>query len=108
MKQLLINILGWGNMLLFSIVAIPQIIKTIKTKVVDGISIWMYYLIVIANIDAWFYAFLINQPPLLAKYTFGLVTAFIYIYLYHKYNKKDVECCSLGDKCYPPHGSLDH
>lgn len=105
MEQLAV-ILGWGNMILFSIVAIPQIIKTLKTKLVDGVSIWMYYLIVIANIDAWFYAYLINQPPLLAKYTFGLVTGIIYIIIYHKYKKKET-CCNLGDNHYPPHGSLD-
>ena len=84
----LIDILGWGNMILFSIVALPQIIKTIKTKTVDGVSIWMYYLIVIANIDAFFYALLIHQTPLLAKYTFGLITGLIYIYIYRKYTQE--------------------
>lgn len=83
-KELLIHILGWGNMLLFSLVTLPQIIKTIKTKVVDGVSIGVYYLIIIANIDAWFYAYLINQPPLIAKYTFGLISGLIYLFVYYR------------------------
>lgn len=87
-KELLINILGWGNMLLFSLVTLPQIIKTIKTKVVDGVSIGVYYLIIIANIDAWFYAYLINQPPLLAKYTFGLISGLLYLFVYYKFGTK--------------------
>ena len=90
MKEILIQFTGWVNMLLFSLVTFPQIIKTLKTKKVDGVSIWVYYLLMIANIDAWFYAFLINQNPLLIKYTFGLLTSILYLLIYYKYkeNKK--------------------
>jgi len=85
MKQMLIEITGWLNMLLFSIVTMPQIIKTFRTKVVDGVSLWSYYLLIFANIDAWIYAFLINQTPLLVKYTIGFFTALLYLFVYYKY-----------------------
>lgn len=91
MKELVIQVTGWLNMLLFSLVTFPQIYKTIKTKTVDGVSIAVYYLIVVANIDAWIYAFLINQKPLLVKYTIGLITALTYLYVYYKYGRKSGE-----------------
>lgn len=89
MKQLLIEITGWLNMLLFSIVTWPQIYKTLKTKTTAGVSIPVYYILVIANIDALIYALLINQPPLMVKYIFGLFTALIYIYVYYKYGNNN-------------------
>lgn len=90
MKDLIIQITGWLNMLLFSIVTWPQIYKTLKTKTTSGVSISVYYILVLANIDALIYALLINQPPLLFKYVFGLVTSLIYIWVYFKYGRKNV------------------
>jgi uncharacterized protein with PQ loop repeat len=87
----IIDILGWGNMLLFSIVTLPQLFKTLKTKKVEDVSVAVYWLIVIANIDAWFYAFLIHQTPLLAKYTFGLLSAIIYLVAYYKIKKRKLK-----------------
>lgn len=89
MHQLLIDFTGWMNMFLFSVVTIPQIIKTVKTKVVSGVSVSVYYILLVANIDALIYALLINQPPLVVKYIFGLVTTIIYLYVYYKYGKKN-------------------
>jgi uncharacterized protein with PQ loop repeat len=83
----LINITGWLNMILFSIVVVPQIIKTIKTKKIDGVSIGVYFLLVIANIDAFVYATLIQQIPLQVKYIFGLLTSLLYIFIYFKHKR---------------------
>lgn len=91
MKEIIIEITGWLNMLLFSVVTWPQIYKTIKTKTVSGVSISVYYILIVANIDALIYALLINQPPLMVKYIFGLATALIYIYVYSKYGRKKCE-----------------
>lgn len=88
MKELIINITGWLNMLLFSIVTWPQIIKTLKTKEVNGVSVSVYYILAVANIDALIYALLIKQNPLVAKYIIGLTTALIYLYVYYKYGRK--------------------
>lgn len=84
---LLTNILGWVNMLLFSLIALPQIIKTLKLKKVEGVSISVYWIMLIANIDAGIYAILINQLPLLVKYIFGFISAIIYLIIYYKYKK---------------------
>lgn len=86
-KELLISITGWLNMLILSLITFPQIWKTVKTKSVAGVSIWVYYLLLVGNIDALIYAVLISQPPLILKYLLGLSTASIYVYLYHKYKK---------------------
>lgn len=81
------EILGWIQMTLFSLVTTPQIIKTIKTKNIEGVSILAYFIIVIANIIALWYALLINQNPLKVKYILGLSTALAYIFTYFKYRK---------------------
>lgn len=84
---LLTKLTGWANMLLFSLVALPQIIKTIRTKKVEGVSISVYWIMLLANIDAGIYAFLINQPPLLVKYIFGFVSALIYLLVFYKHKE---------------------
>ncbi len=86
-KELVIQILGWMNMGLFSIVTVPQIIKTLKTKKVDDVSIGVYFLILLANSVALAYAILINQVPLMAKYIFGFISGLLYILVYRRYGK---------------------
>lgn len=88
MKELIIQVTGWLNMLLFSVVSLPQIWKTIKTKNVDGVSITPFFILAIANVDAWIYAILIHQYPLLVKYSIGLVSSLLYLFVYYKYGKK--------------------
>lgn len=80
-----IDITGWLNCILLSVAVIPQIIKTIKTKITNGISIWVYVLIFIGNVDALIYATLIQQASLQIKYIFGLLMALFYILVYFKY-----------------------
>ncbi len=66
---------------------IPQIIKTIKKKNTDGVSLFLFIIYLIANIIALIYAFMINQPPLIIKYIIGIVTTVFYIFIYAIYNK---------------------
>lgn len=89
MKEIIIHLTGWLNMLLFSVVSLPQIYKTIKTKNVEGVSITPFFILAIANIDAWIYAFLINQTPLLTKYTIGFLVSILYIFVFYKYGSKN-------------------
>lgn len=89
MKEIIIAITGWLNMLLFSIVTIPQILKTIKTRTVTGVSITVYYILMIANIDAFVYAYLIKQMPLMAKYGFGFLISLIYTIVYFLYKNEN-------------------
>jgi MtN3 and saliva related transmembrane protein len=79
------QILGWTATIMFSLMLLPQIIKTIKTKSTEGVSISLFFIYLIANIIAIIYAFLINQPPLIIKYYIAIISAMIYITIYAFY-----------------------
>lgn len=81
----LAQILGWVATILFSIMIIPQMIKTIKSKDTRGVSLLLFIIFLIANIIALIYAFLIYQEPLIIKYTIAIITTVIYIGLYFFY-----------------------
>lgn len=80
--------LGWIATILFSIMLIPQIIKTIKIKNIKGVSLLLFVTYLIANIVALIYAYLINQPPLIFKYLIGIITAETYIIIFLMYYKR--------------------
>ena len=84
----LAQFLGWIATVLFIIMIVPQIIKTIKTKNTDGVSLWFYIIFLIANITAFIYALMINQFPLIFKYSITILAAMFYISLYFLYLKK--------------------
>ena len=67
------TLLGWTATALFTLCYIPQIIKTTKTKTVEGLSFWLLLLQFIGNIIALWYATLIHQSPLQVKYSLALV-----------------------------------
>lgn len=87
----LAQVLGWTATFLFSIMVIPQIIKTIKSKDTKGVSLLLFIIFLVANIIALAYAILISQPPLIIKYIIAIITtiAYIGIFLYY-YSKKDI------------------
>lgn len=78
------EILGWIATILFTVCYIPQIIKTSKTKTVEGLSFLLLFIQFIANIVALWYSFLITQTPLQVKYILGLIFLAICIALYMK------------------------
>ena len=84
----LAQLLGWIATFLFSIMLIPQIIKTIKLKDTKGVSLLLFITYLIANIIALIYAFMINQPPLTIKYLLGIISAEIYIIIFLYYYKR--------------------
>ena len=86
----LAQILGWIATILFSIMLIPQIIKTIKTRDTKGVSLFLFIIYLIANIIALIYAFMINQSPLIIKYIIGIITTIFYIIVYSIYFRKKV------------------
>jgi MtN3 and saliva related transmembrane protein len=71
------QILGWVATFLFSIMVLPQIIKTIRSKDTTGVSLGLFVLYLNANIIALIYAFMIDQSPLII----------IYIAIFLMYNK---------------------
>lgn len=78
------DILGWTATALFTICYIPQMIKTYRTKTIDGLSFRLLFISFIANIIALWYATLIKQPPLQIKYILALVFLAGCIYMYLK------------------------
>ena len=86
------SILGWTATTLFTACYIPQIIKTWRTKTVEGLSFLLLAISFVANIVAFCYATLINQRPLQTKYTLALIflalTIGVYIKVYLKTKHK--------------------
>lgn len=84
----LVDVLGWTATTLFTICYIPQIIKTYRTKTVDGLSFQLLFISFLANIVALWYATLIKQPPLQIKYILAMVFLIACIFLYLKVHFK--------------------
>jgi uncharacterized protein with PQ loop repeat len=84
----LAQILGWIATFLFSIALIPQIIKTARTRTVEGVSSPLFVINLIANIIALAYALMIQQGPLVIKYVVALVLTAAYLILYAMTPKK--------------------
>jgi len=80
--------LGWIATILFSIMIVPQMIKTLNTKKVDGVSLSLFVIYLIANIIALIYALLINQMPLIIKYEIAIMTTVFYIAIFYVYRNR--------------------
>ncbi|MBM2816852.1 MAG: hypothetical protein HW421_3614 [Ignavibacteria bacterium] len=78
------QILGWAATIIFSAMMIPQIIKTLKTKSVDNVSLALFIMFLIGNIIAICYAYLIEQKPLIIKYLLAIGTTIFYLVVYFK------------------------
>jgi MtN3 and saliva related transmembrane protein len=89
MENMLAEIFGWIATILFSLMIIPQMIKTIKTKSTKGVSLLLFSIYLIANIIALIYAILINQMPLIIKYEIGIMTTVFYLAIYYNYSKRE-------------------
>ena len=86
----LVDMLGWTATILFTICYIPQIVKTYRTKVIDGLSFRLLFISFVANIIALIYATLIKQPPLQVKYVLSMVFlgACLWLYLNIYFSKR--------------------
>ena len=85
---LLSQILGWVATILFSVMLIPQIVKTLKKKSTEGVSLWLFIIFLVANIIALVYALLISQAPLIIKYVLGILESVFYIIVFAIYYKR--------------------
>jgi len=83
------QILGWTATTLFSVALVPQIIKTLRRKSTEGVSIWLFIIFFVANIIALIYALLIIQPPLIIKYILGILESVFYIIVFAIYYKRN-------------------
>ena len=84
----LAQILGWIATILFSIMIIPQIVKTLKQKDTSGVSLLLFIIYLIANMVALIYSLLIHQIPLITKYAIGIATSYTYLLFYGIYFKR--------------------
>lgn len=85
------QILGWIATFLFSIMVIPQMIKTIKSKDTRGVSLLLFLIFLVANIIALIYAIMISQPPLIIKYVIAIMTTIAYIVIFLFYYTRNKE-----------------
>lgn len=81
-------VLGWIATTLFSLAIVVQIVKTIRVKVTDGLSAWLFIVNLIGNVVALCYATMIMQPPLQIKYVIGIVVSVIGIIVYIVYHRR--------------------
>ena len=82
------QILGWTATTIFSLMFLPQIIKTLKTQSIKDVSLPMFIMGFVGNIVALTYATMIKQPPLQIKYVIALCAIGIYIFVYYKIKGK--------------------
>ncbi|MEK6760738.1 MAG: PQ-loop repeat-containing protein [Nanoarchaeota archaeon] len=82
----LAQILGWIATFLFSVMIIPQVVKTIKMRSTEGVSLSLFIIFLIANFVALAYAIMINQFPLIFKYVLAIMTTVFYISIYFLYS----------------------
>lgn len=85
------QILGWVATFLFSIMVIPQMIKTIKSKDTNGVSLLLFIIFLIANVIALIYAIMISQSPLIFKYTIAILTTIVYIVIFVYTKKREMK-----------------
>jgi len=84
----LAEFLGYLSTFLFTIMLIPQYIKTIKSRNVEGVSGGLFWLCLMANVIALWYALLIKQNPLILKYSLAIFTTGVYIFIYINLRRK--------------------
>jgi MtN3 and saliva related transmembrane protein len=83
--------LGWTATFLFTICYIPQIMKTIRSRTVDGLSVWLFRIQLLANCVALSYATLIGQRPLQIKYTLALILLGVVLVILARFGKSKPE-----------------
>lgn len=82
------TMLGWTATTLFTVCYIPQILKTIRTNTVEGLSFLLLLISFAANIVAFIYATLIQQKPLQVKYILAMIFLAMTIAVYLKVHLK--------------------
>ena len=67
------HIFGVISIILFAVCFVPQIVKIIRTKEVQGISVIMWWAVVIAHLTGLFYVVSLRGVILIISYGTGLV-----------------------------------
>ena len=88
MVTLLTNIIGYSATIVATLIMLPQLIKTIKTKKVEDISKIMLILFMINNILWVIYGFLSNGIPVVVANSIVFIIVFAEFTLKIKYTSK--------------------
>lgn len=88
----MIDLLGWLSFVLFAIMQIPQIWKTIKTKDVSGVSVLTWVIYAIALSLSAIYLILFNKEnkpwPVITNQILSAVMSLIQVVLYYRFKSK--------------------
>ena len=76
--------LGYIATVLFTLILVPQFMKTYISKDITGVSLGSYIILLVANIIALMYAVMIKQNPLVLKYSVAIVIVIAYLILFFK------------------------
>jgi len=81
------EVCGYTSTVLFSIMLVPQVHKTLKTKSAKDLSLWFLIMFFVGSILRGYYSYTISATPIIIN---NIIVAFIMIWLmvlYHMYKK---------------------
>ena len=84
----MVDLIGYMAGFLAMVTFIPQIIKTLRTKKADDISLWMLVITLLANIFYEIYAILLSLTPVIIMIGIMSVIVIAQIVLTLKYKSK--------------------
>lgn len=79
-------ILGYIATFLINIAYVPQVVKTIKTKNVEGLSLMMFTILILAGILWIIYGVLLNSFPLIICNGVNVIQSCILLFYKIKYD----------------------
>ncbi len=91
----MVDLIGYTAGFLAMLTFLPQVIKTLRTKKADDISLWMLLLTLFANIFYEIYAILLNLTPVIIMIGIMSIIVVIQIVLTLKYKTKDTVLAPL-------------
>jgi len=83
---MLITILGFLATFLINIAYVPQVYKTIKTKNVDGLSLIMLIILILAGILWVIYGVILDSLPLIICNSINMIQSCILLFYKLKYD----------------------
>lgn len=82
----LIEMLGFTATLLINVAYVPQVIQTIRTKNVKGLSLPMFIVLIVAGTLWTVYGILIHNYPVIVCNSINVIQSCIILYYKVKYN----------------------
>ena len=80
-------ICGYVSTVLFSVMLLPQVYKTVKTKSAKDLSIYFLILFFIGSILRGYYSYTIKATPIILNNIIVAIIMVILMVLYRKYKK---------------------